>query len=52
MEPRLKGIPYHSPKLHPGPCSNVGMRPRTDTQADTDARDHYTFRIVYDSREM
>jgi len=24
--------PYHSPKLHPGPCSNVGMRPRRDTQ--------------------
>ena len=27
---------------------------QTDTQIDrhTDGRDHYTFRIVYDSREM
>jgi len=22
----------HSPKLHPGPCSRVGMRSRTDRQ--------------------
>jgi len=28
---QLGGIPYHSPKLHPGPCNSVGMRPRTDT---------------------
>jgi len=30
------------------------MRPRTNTQTDThtDARDHNTFRVVYDSREM
>jgi len=34
------------------------MRPRTDTHAHThththtDARDQYTFRVVYDSREM
>jgi len=28
------GIPYHSPKLHPGPCNSVGMRPRTVTQTD------------------
>ena len=34
------------------------MRPRTDTQTDThadrdtDARDHDTFLVVYDSREM
>ena len=50
------GIPYHS-KLHPGPCNSVGMRPRyrqTDRHTDrpTDARDHNTFRVVYDSREM
>ena len=51
---QLGGIPYHSPKLHPGQCNSVGMRPRTDTQTDThtDARDHNTFRVVYDSREM
>jgi len=28
----------------------VGMRRGTDTQTDT--RDQYTFRVVYDSREM
>jgi len=27
------------------------MRPRTDTQTDTDARDLNTFLVVYDSRE-
>jgi len=43
------GTPYHSSKLHPGPCSSVGMRRRTDRH--TDARDH-TFRVVYDSREI
>jgi len=51
---------YHAPKLHPGPCSSVGIRPRTDrhrdthTQTDrhTDARDHNTFCIVYDSLKM
>jgi len=32
----------------------VGMRPRTDRQTHrhTDARDHNTFLVVYDSREM
>jgi len=41
-----------------GPCNSVNMRPRTDTQTDThtdrdtDARDHNTFLVVYDSREM
>jgi len=29
---QLGGIPYHSPKLPPGPCNSAGMRPRTDTQ--------------------
>jgi len=46
----LWGIPYHSPKLHPGPCNSVDMRPLTDRH--TDAGDHNTFRVVYDSREM
>ena len=39
---------YHAPKVHPGPCSSEGIRPRTDT----DARDHNTFCVVYDSRKM
>jgi len=25
---------YHAPKLHPGPCSSVGVRPRTDRHTD------------------
>ena len=29
---QLEGTSYHSPKLHPGPCSSVGMRQGTDTQ--------------------
>ena len=42
------------PRLHPGPCSNVEMRRRTDTQTDThtDARNQYTFRLGYATREM
>jgi len=30
-----RGHPYHSPKLHPGPCSSVGMRRWTDTHTQT-----------------
>ena len=29
---QLGGIHYHYPKLHPGPCSSVNMRPWTDRQ--------------------
>jgi len=32
---QLGGIPYHSPKLHLGPCNSVGMRPWADTQTST-----------------
>ena len=46
---QLGGSLYHAPKLHAGPCSIVGVRPRTDRQ--TDARDHNTFCVVYDSRK-
>ena len=35
---QLGGIPYHCPKLHPGPCSSVGMRQRTDRQIDRQTR--------------
>jgi len=31
---QLWGTPYHSNKLHLGPCSSVGMRPRTDRHTD------------------
>ena len=47
---QLDSTPYHTPMLHPGPCSSVEMRRGTDRH--TDARNHYTFRVVYDSREM
>jgi len=32
---QLGGSLYHAPKLHPGPCSSVGIRPRTDRHTDT-----------------
>jgi len=51
---QLGGIPYDSPKLYPGPCNSVGKQLRTDRQTDrhTDACDHNTFCVVYDSRKM
>jgi len=41
---QLGGIPYHSPKLYPGPCNSVGMRPRTDTQTHRRAWPQYISR--------
>jgi len=35
---QLGGTPYHSSKLHPGPCSSVGMRRETGTQTDIQTR--------------
>jgi len=35
---QLRGIPYHSTKLHPGPCNSVDIRPWTDTQTYTQTR--------------
>jgi len=51
---QLEGNPYHSTKLHPGPCSNVGMRRGSDRQTHRhrDARDQYTFCLGYALREM
>ena len=49
---QLEGSLYHAPKLHAGPCSSVGVWPQTDTHTHTDARDHNTFCVVYDSRKM
>jgi len=31
---QLGGSPFHSPKLHPGPCSSVDVRPLTDRHTD------------------
>ena len=36
--PVHRGQPLPFPKLHPGPCSIVGMRPRTDSQTDIPTR--------------
>ena len=47
-----RGHPLPLPKLHPGPCNSVGMRPRTDTDTQTRVCDHNTFLVVYDSHEM
>jgi len=33
-----RGHSYHSPKLHPGPCSSVRRRRGTDTQTDAGTR--------------
>jgi len=36
----VEGTPYHSSELHPGSCSSVGMRPRTDRQTHRQTRRH------------
>ena len=42
---QLEGTPYHSPNLHPAPCSSVGTWRWTDRH--TDGRDHHTtFRFL------
>ena len=40
---QLGGILYHFPKLHPGPCNSLDMRPRTDWH--TEARDRISRRL-------
>ena len=39
---QLGGSLYHAPKLHPGACSSVGVRPQTDRQRDTDTQTSVT----------
>ena len=34
------GSLYHAPKLHPGPCSSVGVRSRTDRHTDRQTDTH------------
>jgi len=45
---QLGGTPYHSPSY----VVRAVVWARGDGQTDTDARDHYIFRVIYDSREM
>ena len=53
---QLEDTLYHSPKLHPGPCSSVKMQQGIDTDTHThthtDSHDNYTFRVVHESCEM
>jgi len=35
---QLQGTQYHSPNLHPGPCSSAGMRRGTDRQTYADTQ--------------
>jgi len=48
---QLGGIPYHSAKLHPGPCNSVGMWTRTDIQS-TDRQTHRRTWPQYISRGL
>jgi len=41
-----RGSPYHSPKLHPGPCNSVGMRPQTDRHTDRQTHTHTQMRVT------
>ena len=47
---QLGGTPYHSRKLHPGPCCSVGVRPRTDTHRETETQTHRREWPIYISR--
>ena len=47
---QLGGTPYHSSKIRVLPL--VWAFGRGQSHRQTDARDQYTFRVVYDSREM
>jgi len=56
---QLGGSLYHAAKSHLGPCSSVDMQRLPSlspnyyyTQTDTDARDHHTCCVIYDSRKM
>jgi len=44
---QLRGIPYHSPKLHAGPCNRVGMRPWADRQKHRCAWPQYISRRLW-----
>jgi len=41
---QLGGSLYHAPTLHPGLCSSVGVRPRTDRQTHRHAWPQYILR--------
>ena len=49
-----RGSLYHAPnsKLHPGSCGRTAADRHIHTDRPTDARDHNTFCVVYDSLKM
>jgi len=47
---QLGGTPTIPQVTSAGQCSSAGMRRATDRHADS--REHYIFRVVYDSRQM
>jgi len=49
---QLGGTPCHSAKLHPGPCSSVGMRPRTHTHTHRRAWPQYISRRLRHTRNV
>jgi len=49
---QLGSTPYHLPKLHPGPCSSVGMRPRTVRQTFRHTQTHWRAWPIYVSRRL
>ena len=49
---QLGGIPYHYAKWHPGPCSNLSMRPRTDRQTHRHAWPQYILRRLRLTRNV
>jgi len=51
---QVGSTPYHSPKLHPGPCSSVGIQRRTVTNINrqTDRQTHRCAWPLYISRRL
>jgi len=47
---QLEGTHYHSPKLHPGPCSSVGVMQGTDTQTRV-INIHFASSVAYEKRK-
>ena len=43
---QLGGSLYHARKLHPGPCSSVGVWPGTDTQTHSHTHTHTHMRVT------
>jgi len=49
---QLGGIPYHSPKLHRGPCNSVNKHTHTNTHRETHRQTHRRAWPQYTSRRL